>query len=78
MIKEFLNSDLNDNSSSLFHANIASLKKYLDDLHNLVSIIKLQIQVIGICEHKIKKGSCLNVSLHGTNNLYSWSCQIFP
>ena len=77
MIKEFLNSDLNDNSSRLFHANIASPKKYLDDLHNLVTIIKLQIQVIGICEHKIKNGSCLNVSLHGTNNPYSWSCQIF-
>ena len=26
----------------------------------MVCIIKLQIQVIGICEHKIKKGSCLN------------------
>ena len=55
----------NDNSSSLFHVNIASLNKYLDDLHNLLSIIKLQIQVIGICEHKIKKGSCLNGSLPG-------------
>ena len=55
----------NDNSSSLFHVNIASLNKYLDDLHNLLSIIKLQIQVIGICEHKIKRGSCLNGSLPG-------------
>ena len=48
-IKEFLNLDLNDNSLSLFHVNIASLNKYLDDLHNLPSIIKLQIQAIGIC-----------------------------
>ena len=55
----------NDNSSSLFHVNIASLNKYLDDLHNLLSIIKLQIQVIRICEHKIKRGSCLNGSLPG-------------
>ena len=31
----------------------------------MLSIIKLQIQVIGICEHKIKKGSCLNGSLPG-------------
>ena len=50
---------------SLFHVNIASLNKYLDDLHNLISIIKLQIQVIGICEYKIKKSSCLNGSLLG-------------
>ena len=64
-IKEFLNLDPNDNSLRLFHDNIASLNKYLDDLHNLLSIIKLQIQVIGICEHKIKRGSCLNGSLPG-------------
>ena len=31
----------------------------------MLSIIKLQIQVIGICEHKIKRGSCLNGSLPG-------------
>ena len=63
-IKEFLNLDLNDNLD-LFHVNVASLNKYLDDLHNLLSIIKLQIQVIGICEHKNKKRSCLNGSLPG-------------
>ena len=50
---------------NLFHVNIASLNENLDDLHNLLSIIKLQIQVIGKCEHKIKKGSCLNGSLPG-------------
>ena len=65
MIKEFLNLDLHDNFLSLFHVNISSLNKYLDDLHNLLGIIKLQIQIIGICEHKIKKGSYLNGSLHG-------------
>ena len=59
-IKEFLNLDLNDMSLNIFDINIASLNKYTDDLHNLCSIIKLQIQVIGICEHKIKKSSCLN------------------
>ena len=48
---------------SLFHVNTASLNKY--DLHNLLSIIKLQIQVTGIWEHKIKNGSCLNGSLPG-------------
>ena len=33
-IKEFLNLDVNDNSLSLFYVNVASLNKYLDDLHN--------------------------------------------
>ena len=65
MIKEFLNLDLNENSLSLFHVNIVALNKYLNDLHNLLSIIKLQIQVIGIYEHKIKRGSCLNGSFPG-------------
>ena len=64
-IKEFLNLDLNDSCLSLFHVNITCLNKYLDDLHNFLTIIKLQIQVIGICEHKIKRGSCLNGSLPG-------------
>ena len=50
-------------NSKCFTINIASLNKYLDDLHTLLSIINLQIQVIGICEHKIKRGSCLNGSL---------------
>ena len=31
----------------------------------MLSIIKLQTQVIGICEHKIKRDSCLNGSLPG-------------
>ena len=51
-------------SLSLFHVNILSRNKYLDDLHNLLSI-KFQIQVIGIRLHDIKKGSCLNGSLPG-------------
>ena len=43
----------------------ASLNKHLDDLQNFFSIIKLKIQLIGIYEHKIKKGSCLNGLLPG-------------
>ena len=53
-IKEFHNLDLNEYYLSLFHGNIACYNKYLDDLHNLLSVIRLQIQVIGICELKIK------------------------
>ena len=64
-IKEFLSLDLNDNYLSLFHVNIVSLKKYIDDLHNLLNIIKLQTQVIRICQHKSKKGFYLNGSLPG-------------
>ena len=41
-IKKFLNLDLNDNSLSLLYVNIVSLKKYLDDLRKVLSIIKLQ------------------------------------
>ena len=48
---------------NVFHVNIASLDKYLDDLHHLLSMIKLQMQVIVIYEYKIKKCSCLNSSL---------------
>ena len=32
-------------------------------MDNLFKIIKLQIQVIGICEQKIKEGACLNGSI---------------
>ena len=34
---------------------MALLNKYLDDLHDLLSVIKLQIQAIGIYEYKVKK-----------------------
>ena len=56
---------LNDNSLSWFHNIIASFDNYSDDLHNFPSIIKLQIQVIVICEHKIKV-FFLNGSLPGS------------
>ena len=36
-------------------------------MHNLRSIIKLQIHIIRIFEHQAKKGSCLNGSLPGYN-----------
>ena len=43
------------------------LNKYLDDLHNLLSIIKLQIQVIRICEYKIEEVSRVNGSIPAYN-----------
>ena len=55
----------NKQRKELFHVNIVSHDKYLDGFHNLLSVIKFRFQVIGICEHKMKKGSCLNDSLLG-------------
>ena len=40
---------------------MALLNKYLDDLHDLLSVIKLQIQAIGIYEYKVKKVFLLKV-----------------
>ena len=62
-LKDYVNLDLNNNPLSVFHVSIACLNKYLNDLHTLLGILKLQIQVIGICKHKIKKGSCMNGSV---------------
>ena len=50
----------------------------MDDLHNLLSTRKLQIQVIVICEHKIKKDSCLNDSLHGCTFEFERKTSDFP
>ena len=58
-----------DKSSSfgLFHVNIASLSRHFDDLHELVSRLKFDFDVIGISEHKIRKDSypSNNISLPG-------------
>ena len=55
-----LNSLLNpDFSSSLgmFYVNIASLNKHIDDLRLILSALEFKFDIIGICEHKIRKGS---------------------
>ena len=54
-------------SFGLFHVNIASLNKHFDDLHELLSRLKFDFDVIGISEHKIgKDGHPLNnISLPG-------------
>ena len=40
----------------LYHVNIASLNAHVDDLRTVLSRLKFDFDVIGISEHKIKKG----------------------
>ena len=42
-------------SFGLFHANIASLNKHIDDLKLILSKLNYKFDVIGISEHKIRK-----------------------
>ena len=42
-------------SFGLFHVNIASLDKHIDDLKLILSLLKYKFDVIGISEHKIFK-----------------------
>ena len=57
-INEF-NSIKSDKPSSfgIFHMNIASLNKHIDDLSLILSLLTHKIDVIGISEHKIQKSS---------------------
>ena len=56
-IKEF-NSLKPDYHSSfrMFHVNMASLNKHIDDLRLIISLLEYKFDIIGISEHKIKKG----------------------
>ena len=57
------------NSFGFFHANIASLNAHFDDLQDVLSRLKIEFDVIGISEHKIKKEftTLNNISLPGYN-----------
>ena len=56
-------------SFSLFHANIASLNKHIDDLRLILSRLKHKFDVIGISEHKIRKDTVPsnNITIPGYN-----------
>jgi len=41
----------------LFHVNIASLDKHIDDLKLILSLLKTNFSIVGISEHKILKDS---------------------
>ena len=60
--------NLNNDSSSLgiLHTNLASLNKYHDDLEQILSLMKVDFQIIGITEHKIKEVTPIsNIKLAG-------------
>ena len=54
-------------SFSLFHTNLASIKKHFDDMQNIISCLKTKFDIIGITEHKIKEHNTpiLNINLDG-------------
>ena len=61
-------SNLNNDSSSLgiLHTNLASLNKYHDDMEQILSLMKVDFQIIGITEHKIKEVTPIsNIKLAG-------------
>ena len=42
------------NYFGILHLNIASLNKHIDSLSNVLSMIKFNFPIIGLCEHKIR------------------------
>ena len=67
-IKKFNKAKIDKNSSlGLFHVNIASLNAHIDDLRDELSRLDFNFDVIGISEHRIKKGqkSSNNIDLQG-------------
>ena len=67
-IKKFNKAKIDKNSSlGLFHVNIASLNVHIDDLRDELSRLNFNFDMIGISEHRIKKGqkSSNNIDLQG-------------
>ena len=56
-------------SFGLFHVNIASLEKHFDDLNFVLSKLNHKFDIIGISEHKIRKGTSpsTNINIKGYN-----------
>ena len=44
-------------SFGMFHVNIASLNKHIDDPRLILSALEFKFDIIGISEHKFRKGS---------------------
>ena len=71
-IDEFNELNLNKQSSfGIMHLNIASLNKYLDDLHNFLCSVHLPFKIIGISEHKIYINKTLNNNLKGYTFIFN-------
>ena len=56
-------------SFGLFHVNIASLNKHIDDLKLILSLLNYKFDIIGISEHKIFKDTLPsnNIKIPGYN-----------
>ena len=60
-----INNLSNESSLGILHTNLASLYKY-HDLEQILSLMKIDFQIIGITEHKIKDSTPIsNVKLAG-------------
>ena len=67
-VREFNNLKIDPKSAlSICHTNIASLSKHFDDLHLLLSSLKIKFNIIGITEHKIYKDAIptTNIDIEG-------------
>ena len=61
-----INNLSNESSLGILHTNLASLYKYHDDLEQILPLMKIDFQIIGITEHKIKDLTPIsNVKLAG-------------
>ena len=62
-----LNSLKHDMPSSvgLFHVNIASLNKHIDDLHLILSLLDIKFDIIALSEHKIADEPSKNIDIPG-------------
>ena len=51
------------------HVNLASLNAHIDDLRTVLARLKFNLDVIGISEHKIRRGSTPsnNIDIQGYN-----------
>ena len=68
-----LNSLLGPKTFEILHLNIASIYKYFDDLSIFLRQLNKPVKIIGVTEHKIKKGDQLNKTLHGYNFVFNSS-----
>ena len=46
-----------ESSFNLIHTNLSSISKHHDDLEQTLSLLKTKFDIIGITEHKLKKGN---------------------
>ena len=50
------------NYFGILHLNITSLSKHIDSISYVLSMMKINFPIIGLCEHKIRSNSFINNS----------------